>query len=173
MDSDQVKRLTDVMQGWKVEVETIVAGVDAMGARIYQIIDPGVAICENASGFVATGIGRGHAQSQFIRARYNWSQSFARGLPLIYSAKRRAEAAPGVGRDTDLSCLGLAGGNHQEIGRPEILVKLQREYKKLIARGESTSRSDHRRGGLVHEILKAAQSGPEDESGAPDDKDGV
>jgi hypothetical protein len=79
-------------------ISCIIAGVDLSGAHIYIITDNQYS-CADSVGFAAIGIGSRHALSQLMLV----GQSFASSLPetvlAVYNAKKRAEIAPGVGRE--------------------------------------------------------------------------
>jgi 20S proteasome alpha/beta subunit len=88
---------------FEIDADAIVCGVDnAVGAQVYVITSGGQVVNRTYVGFAAIGIGASHAQSQFMFARYSLQWDFPRALLLAYSAKKRAEAAPGVGRETDM-----------------------------------------------------------------------
>lgn len=92
-----------------VGVATIVAGVDSSGAHIYTIHEEGDVHCHDLVAFAAIGDGEWHASSQFMFAKYTRSWNFSKAMLLAYSAKKRAEVAPGVGCDTDLFFIGTEG----------------------------------------------------------------
>lgn len=87
------------------EVATIVTGIDPTGPHIYAIED-GTVNCFDSVGFVAIGSGAKHAQSQFMFARHSWRHELPETLITAFSAKKRAEVAPGVGKYTDMFLLG-------------------------------------------------------------------
>ena len=94
--------LKEEMRNYRIGVEAIVTGVDTTGAHVYTIAHPGQAHCNDFDGYSAIGIGGGHADSEFMFAGYTNKWSFARTLLLAYWAKKRAQAAPEVGENTDL-----------------------------------------------------------------------
>lgn len=106
MSTDLAMHLATELLNFDLGVETLVTGVDSTGAHIYTINNPGLASCNDAVGFAAIGIGDNHALAQFMFSRYTRWWVFQRALLLTYSAKRRAEAAPGVGKETDLFYIG-------------------------------------------------------------------
>jgi hypothetical protein len=79
----------------------LVIGTDNTGAHIYRVEDGHVSF-QDPIGFVAAGGGQWHAESQFMFARYTRWWPFPDALSLLYSAKKHAEVAPGVGEETDL-----------------------------------------------------------------------
>jgi hypothetical protein len=57
-------------------------------------------------GFAAIGIGRNHAESYFMYSGHWPNKTLDETMLLAYSAKKRAEAAPGVGKGTDVVVVG-------------------------------------------------------------------
>lgn len=100
--SQVVDQVVGRLQRLRIEAEAIIAGVDALGPHIYVVRDPGTVTCHDFVGFAAIGIGASHAASQFMFAKYSRDWSLPQTLFLTFSAKKRAEVAPGVGKDTDL-----------------------------------------------------------------------
>lgn len=86
----------------EVAAEAIIAGIDNTGAHIFKIHDPGIATCFDTPFFACSGIGETHASSQFMLAKFEKRWSLEKTLFLTYSAKRLAEAAAGVGKQTDM-----------------------------------------------------------------------
>jgi hypothetical protein len=96
-----------------LDVELIVAGVDASGGHLHSVGNPGGwQQCHDPIGTIAVGSGAIHA----IQAMIGYSHSAA--VPLretvfhVFSSKRKAELAPGVGHDTDLMILDASGVAH-------------------------------------------------------------
>ena len=79
----------------------IIVGMDDFGGHIWQV-EYGEITKLDRIGFVAAGSGRRHAESEFMFAGYTPRWDFPEALSLIYSAKKRAEVAPGVGKQTDV-----------------------------------------------------------------------
>jgi hypothetical protein len=104
MNHDLVASLTSQLQNHALDKYggAIIAGTDALGAHLYVIRDPGKSICMDSIGFAAGGGGQWHAESQVMFAGYAKTFAFDRALFLVYSAKKRAEVAPGVGAETDM-----------------------------------------------------------------------
>ena len=92
----------------EVDIEAIVTGVDEDGGHIYVIQDPGQARRYDSIGFAAIGIGKAHANSQFMFAGFQRSQELPDSMMLLYKAKKRAEVAPGVGTVTDIYSINRA-----------------------------------------------------------------
>ena len=84
-------------------VQLLVVGVDATGAHLYRISDPGIAECFDSIGYAAIGSGLPHAEGFLTQADYSPQISLLKGTWLAYVAKRQSERAPGVGsRFTDI-----------------------------------------------------------------------
>jgi hypothetical protein len=102
MNETLVLSLADRMDQAELELDTIIVGVDSDGAHIYHVRDPGIVTCHDGTGFWAIGSGDRQFASQFMYQGYARSWPWLAALLLLYSAKKRAEVAPGVGRETDI-----------------------------------------------------------------------
>lgn len=80
--------------------------------------------CNDVVGFAAIGVGRWHANSQFMFKGHNRNRPIPETLLLAFSAKKRAEAAPGVGQATDMFTIGPGPGTHSVLPE-EIVLKLE------------------------------------------------
>lgn len=97
------------MTNARLEVETIITGMDSAGFHIFIVLDPGIVRCSDSVGFAAIGMGQRHAESAFMFQRYSRSWAYQRALLLTYVAKKRAEIAPGIGATTDFFFIGING----------------------------------------------------------------
>ena len=104
--SDILSDLVCKMSRYRLGVETIIAGLDDVGAHLFEVSDTSEpnasAVPHNAAGFVAIGSGGFHASSQFMFQRYNGLWELSQALFLTYKAKRHSEISPGVGKMTDV-----------------------------------------------------------------------
>jgi hypothetical protein len=80
-------------------------------------------------GFAAIGIGKVHAESQFMFSGHWPSKPFHETLLLAYTAKKRAEVAPGVGKDTDMVVIGPGLGQTLKV-EDRHLAGLEKIYQK-------------------------------------------
>lgn len=100
------------------EVEAIVMGVSqplgahSPTAQLYSIDTMGGVSCNDDLGFAAIGIGGWHAKSRLMQSGYTNNWMFADAVATLYAAKKAAEAAPGVGRRTDIQFL-MRGGHFE------------------------------------------------------------
>lgn len=100
-------------------------------SRLYSIYRNSPYSCE-MSGFAAIGLGSRHAESHFMLAGYNRSFPPAETLLLTYSAKKKAEKAPGVGAATDMHLIPGVGQSLRMLD--SVIVKTDEIYKKMERR---------------------------------------
>jgi hypothetical protein len=158
---DFVSDLTHRLERSPIEVETLIVGVDPLGAHIYIVTDPGDVSCADAVGFAAIGTGKAHADSQFMLARYTRYMPWQRALLLSYIAKKRAEVAPTVGDSTDLFFIG--GGGFQHVS-DAIHTEIQSIYGALETRIQQETEAA---GQVAHEFLDAHLQEQQNASGRP------
>ena len=149
------------------DVSAIFAGLDLYGAHIYVVYN-NEANCEANVGFAAIGIGGRHASSQFMFAGHAWNSPFPDTLLLTHFAKKKAEAAPGVGRGTEMVTVGPNLGSLITIGEPA-LNKLDAEYQKVM-KSEGTAFTRARRAirTYVEELTKQAEATAATAAASPD-----
>ena len=129
----------------------IVAGVDDVGAHIWQV-EYGELSRLDRIGFLARGSGRWHAESEFMFAGYTPAWDFPEALSLVYSAKKRAEVAPGVGRQTDVVLIFSSPPNVRPFPDNSPLVqRLEEIYSASNARRLQATDDQHR---AVREFMK-------------------
>lgn len=90
------------LQSFDLDLDILLAGVDASGAHLYITENPGVTSCFDSIGYAAIGSGLPHAESYLTEAHYSPEIPLNRAIWLSYVAKKRAERAPGVGKTTDV-----------------------------------------------------------------------
>ena len=115
------------------ETQTIIAGIDETGAHIFVVDADGQILNQDSPGFATIGLGSWHAESQFLLERHSPSKPFSDTLLLSYVGKRRAEVAPGVGKDTDLVVISRDGGFVELLEELEDLGKI---YEKIVKNTE-------------------------------------
>jgi len=132
MDPDLVRRLASGLLDYQApDCAVIIAGCDPEGSHIYVVDGTNVSAYDDV-GFAAIGMGARHANSQFMLARHAWHGSLSDTLLLTYLAKRRSEAAPGVGSETDMMIIGPGLGESQVVAE-EATNRLRQEYEKIVA----------------------------------------
>ncbi len=101
--------LDQYLSQFNLGVELLLGGVDGTGSHIYSITNPNQVRCHDIIGHAAVGSGALHALQSFIGFRHDASATLEEAVFRAYASKRRSEAAPGVGRDTDLAIISDAG----------------------------------------------------------------
>jgi 20S proteasome alpha/beta subunit len=112
-------------------VELLIAGVDAAGAHVYSIHNPGKPAREHdVIGYAAVGSGGIHALQAMIGFRHSPTAGLRETVFRVYAAKRRAEVAPGVGLDTDVAIVSASGVRFLSPSTLEGLATLYDNYGK-------------------------------------------
>lgn len=131
-------------------LETIFMGIDTHGPadptgklqtvpQLYSTYNDRISWLTTV-GFGAIGIGRNHAETYLMYSGHWPQKPFSDSVLLAYSAKRRAEAAPGVGKGTDMVVVGPALGEtvkveDQQIARLAAIYEAsQLSHKKIHER---------------------------------------
>jgi hypothetical protein len=129
----------DMLKHSVPSVEVIIAGVDLRHGKssptIWQGFDEEV-MCADTLAFVAIGNGARHAESQFMLASYGFMMPNGEALLLAYTAKRNAEVAPGVGKETDIIAIGPEMGQTSELPAA-LAARLEEEYKRVVEAEEN------------------------------------
>lgn len=129
-----VNQLQDYRENYERDFGgAIVTGVDDSGAHIFVVEATGRPVSMDSIGFASIGFGRWHAGSQFMFSGYAKHWDFERALFLTYSAKRRAEVAPGVGLATDMVLISTNPRRINHLGDDnEIVLKLKEIYDRFV-----------------------------------------
>jgi hypothetical protein len=122
----------------------IICGLDITGAHVYYC-DGVNSSPSDSIGFCCIGSGGKHARSEFILGNHSRFDRLEHTLLLAYTAKRRAEKAPGVGRETDMFVIEPRGRrflNYAELQSLErIYLKMQRSQDAAFRKAkEETAR---------------------------------
>jgi len=113
-----------------IGVDLIVAGVDGSGGHLFVVTNPGIAVCQDVLGMAAVGIGDVHAVHSMIGFHHGPMDPLKDVLFRVFASKRRADLAPGVGHETDLSIVSSSGARHLS---PSTLAELDRIYSEVNA----------------------------------------
>lgn len=97
-------------QQFNLGVEFLVAGVDDSGAHVAHVGNPGVISQLQKLGHAAIGSGGIHALTRLSLAAQHRKRGLSETLADVYTAKRAAEVAPGVGDATDLAVIDMDRG---------------------------------------------------------------
>jgi len=113
-------------------LEILLCGIGTDGeAHIYTVLDPGIADCLDSIGFSAIGTGTPHALSTFTYYLYVPAFSREKSLYILYTAKKNAERAPGVGNQSNIWIIndsGIKELTQEQINKLDELYKSERRY---------------------------------------------
>jgi len=123
---DVVVTLDHQIATYDYGLSIIVAGVDPDEGHIYGIRNPGETDCYDALGYHAIGIGAMHAISSLIANGFLPLMGVKHAVYFSYEAKKNAESAPGVGRDTDMAI--IRDGDIRNVS-PEEIQELEKIYE--------------------------------------------
>ena len=142
MDRFLVDDLTNKL--WNFEMpatETIFMGVDPTGTRLFMWVNEELHN-RGVSSFASIGAGFKHADSEMMSAGHTWRRSLEDTIVLVHSAKKRAEAAPGVGKSTDMYVIGPNLGSVDHINSwddGKAFAELERQYKRRVRQEKSAA----------------------------------
>ncbi len=126
--------IDQTMAQYPYGVELLIGGVDDAGAQLYVIMNPGGSYSDiRAIGFTAIGSGAIHAVQSMIGFGHAPFRGLRETIFAVYASKRRAEAAPGVGQDTDLIVVTNARLYRVEADALEALEGLYQEFQAPMA----------------------------------------
>jgi hypothetical protein len=170
MSSNLVTQISTELINFEMpEVATIFAGVDSSGFHIYAAHN-GKVTCHDSVGFMAIGVGAWHADSHLMFSRHTRFNLFPEALLTVYSAKKRAEVAPGVGKDTDMFVIGPKLGSYLPIG-DHVLSELEKIYQSTNRQTErANERARKKAEQYVKKILETTT--PKEQAALPKDSGG-
>jgi 20S proteasome alpha/beta subunit len=143
MDTTLVMAIADKMLNYEVNAEALVVGCDKDGrANIYSVDNGGIVTCHNDIGFAAIGIGHPHANSCFMSHAYWNGWPYYDAILVTYSAKKLAEVAPGVGKNTDMEFISRDGVFSLYPGTMIALEKLYPEHLLRVQNSEIRARNE-------------------------------
>lgn len=102
MEPSLVIELTNQLQQYKIDVESMVVGVDDQKASLYRIDAKGLITDHSGIGFLSIGSGGIHSNAYFMMNSYTHNTKYHRALYHTFAAKKRAEVDPYVGPYTDM-----------------------------------------------------------------------
>lgn len=114
-----------VMEYRGENTEAIIVAADDHSAHLYYMDKNAKVNCHDDVGFIAIGLGAWHAKSHLMQILYHNRVPFSGALGVVYTAKKRAELAPGVGVATDMFLLNKLGW---EPIADDILAEVSRVY---------------------------------------------
>jgi 20S proteasome alpha/beta subunit len=129
--SDVVWKIEEKIDEFVLDLQVLVAGVEENGAHVYCIEDPCRFTAYDARGYHAIGIGASHALTSLKVQGYDKDSNLSKALMRTYEAKKIAERAPGVGKETNLMI--LPGGNMAKAEHIKVFDELyQQKVNKIL-----------------------------------------
>jgi 20S proteasome alpha/beta subunit len=92
-------------QQFNLGLELLIAGIDATGAHIAIVANPGAIYFFDKLGYAAIGSGGQHALTSLHLGGHTANLSLDNTLFSVYTAKRASEVAPGVGHETNMAVI--------------------------------------------------------------------
>jgi 20S proteasome alpha/beta subunit len=118
------------LTGYNLGVEILLAGVDQSGGHLHSVHNPGGRqLQHDLIGHAAIGSGAIHAVQSMIGFGHTGAAELKETVFRVYASKKRAEAAPGVGQDTDMMVI-TEGATHQLSA--EVLQELEEAYLEFV-----------------------------------------
>jgi 20S proteasome alpha/beta subunit len=112
-----------------IKVQALIVGIDKDAtAHIYMMDHNGVIHCYDDTGFACIGIGSEHANSEFMIRSYVNTWQYYGTAGVSFAAKKRAEIAPGVGKQTDMTLITKNGISHFP---PDRVEKMNAIYERV------------------------------------------
>ncbi len=163
----QITMLIDqTMTQFDLGVEILVGGIDPSGAHIHSVHNPGrMDLQHDMIGYAAIGSGAIHALQAMIGFRHTNADTLKETVYRVYAAKRRSEAAPGVGAGTDMAIISQSGVQLLIGDQIEVLAQ-------MFADVEAQSRTDLQQR-LEALTLEGTPLTREDATGEPDSDDNI
>jgi hypothetical protein len=114
---------------FNLNLELIVSGVDSVGGHIFCVGHPGTLANFDKLGYAAIGSGAIHAVVSLSLGGQTPKSSLAETLYSVYSGKRSAEVAPGVGKETEIAVICKEGTSP---ATKPLLAELEKAYNERI-----------------------------------------
>ena len=128
-----VINIDNLIGTFNYNLEVLIAGADDSGAHLYAITNPGGSYDDfQPIGYAAIGSGALHAVQSLIGMRQTPLRCLHETVFNVYASKRRAEAAPGVGRETDVVIIQANAITRVEQPVLQQLDTLYQEYQRPV-----------------------------------------
>jgi hypothetical protein len=125
-----VAMVDNQMAQFNLGVELLLAGIDQTGAHIHTVQNPGGSDrLWDQIGYTAVGSGAIHALQSMIGFGHSGAAAYHQTVFRVYASKRRAEVAPGVGKDTDMAVVSAGGTHYLTKGELDQLGKMFGEFE--------------------------------------------
>ena len=135
MNPQVVMMLEGAIEQFDLGVELLLAGVDATGAHIHTNGNPGGGNQRHDPlGWAAIGIGAPHVVTSMAAFGHGAHEGYKQTLFKVYASKRRAEVAPGVGRETEMAVIASDGTKRLDAAVLDKLQLIYNDYRSITDR---------------------------------------
>ena len=117
--------LNERIRRYDVGLTLLLIGIDEQGGHIVNVGNPGIWRSYDNLGFLCLGMGDRHADNVFAWYKYTPSIPLSDAVYIAFEAKKKAEAAGGVGQATDMWVIRKGG---VEIVKQETITELEGVY---------------------------------------------
>jgi len=121
------------MMRFNYATDFLIAGVDDAGAHLFHISNPGAMSSFENIGFTSIGSGQLAALQSMIGFAHTPAKELMDTIFAVYASKRRAEAAPGVGYDTDIVVVRPEGMQRISGDVLSGLAELYKDYERPVS----------------------------------------
>jgi len=118
--------LNERIRKYDVGLTLLLIGIDEQGGHIIHIMNPGIWRSYDNLGFLCLGMGDRHADNVFAWYKYTPSIPLSDAVYIAFEAKKKAEAAGGVGQATDMLIIDKDGTKMVE---EQIIAQLEEVYR--------------------------------------------
>ena len=125
MHDSMVFNLNERIREYNVGLALLLVGIDDQKGHIINISNPGIWRNLDNLGFLCLGMGERHADNVFAWYQYTLSVPLNDAVYISFEAKKKAEAAGGVGQATDMM---IIDDNGIQIVEKETINKLEEIY---------------------------------------------
>lgn len=103
--SQVIQQIVGLLSQHNLQLDILIAGLDDTGAHLYVATHPGTLLSLGTMGYAAIGSGGLHASIGLSLRKQSKTLSLAQTLYNVFEAKKAAEVAPGVGKETDMDII--------------------------------------------------------------------
>ena len=121
-----VMELNERIKKYNVGLSILLIGMDDQGGHIINLMNPGIWRSFDNLGFLCLGMGERHADNVFAWYKYTTAIPLNDAIFIAFEAKKKAEAAGGVGQATDMLIIDKEG---IKIIEQETTIKLEEVYR--------------------------------------------
>lgn len=118
--------LNERIRKYNVGLTLLLIGIDEQGGHIINVANPGIWRSYDSLGFLCVGMGDRHADNVFAWYKYTSSIPLSDTIYIAFEAKKKAEAAGGVGQATDIW---IINKDAIEIVEQQTVIELEEVYR--------------------------------------------